>query len=182
MRRDRRLPHAPRCDAILVPQGYCEIAVREGRIWYDNEPQRQLDQEGARHALAKAYRLTDRAQAGRARLDATRPKDRAWTLADYEAEWKVQDMDNGATSLKLLAINWYKRPMRPLLAKSVFCASVALALGIIPASWLAFMYFRARRRRLRIEGHICTSCGYDLRATRERCPECGTVVATGATA
>ena len=36
-------------------------------------------------------------------------------------------------------------------------------------------WVRERRERLRTSASLCRACGYDLRATPERCPECGKV-------
>jgi hypothetical protein len=48
-------------------------------------------------------------------------------------------------------------------------AAYALVLSV-PLQTLIFRTLRNRRRRSR---GMCTACGYDLRATRDRCPECG---------
>ena len=56
-------------------------------------------------------------------------------------------------------------------------AAVAAA-GLLPAAYAAH---RGRARRKERPG-VCRSCGYDLRATPGRCPECGVVPAAAPTA
>jgi hypothetical protein len=51
---------------------------------------------------------------------------------------------------------------------------LALLSALLPAFWLIAELPRRRRRGA---GH-CPSCGYDLRASPERCPECGTMAAS----
>ena len=49
---------------------------------------------------------------------------------------------------------------------------VLICVGLIPAIW------HVRRLHSRRRQGCCLRCGYDLRATPNRCPECGTVPTT----
>jgi hypothetical protein len=50
-----------------------------------------------------------------------------------------------------------------------------LLAGALPAARIFRWVRRNRLRRLRRLAGQCVNCGYDLRATPERCPECGSV-------
>jgi hypothetical protein len=53
---------------------------------------------------------------------------------------------------------------------------LALATALLPTLWI----HRAIVRRRRFGQGRCTECGYDLRATPERCPECGNLATSRA--
>jgi hypothetical protein len=48
---------------------------------------------------------------------------------------------------------------------------IVLVCGLLPIIWL----LKSRRRHERLRHGLCAECGYDLRATLARCPECGMI-------
>jgi hypothetical protein len=57
---------------------------------------------------------------------------------------------------------------------------LALTTGAMPLTRMGLIVRRRVRRSRRIEAGHCLVCGYDLRGSPDRCPECGTVRATAA--
>ena len=54
-----------------------------------------------------------------------------------------------------------------------FPTGYVIAIPFLPLAWLAIKRVIGRRHQ---PGH-CKRCGYDLRATPDRCPECGSIPA-----
>jgi hypothetical protein len=58
---------------------------------------------------------------------------------------------------------------------------LVVACSVIWVPWLLWVVHnqgRNKRRRWRSEHGLCAECGYDMRATPGRCPECGAAVAS----
>jgi uncharacterized paraquat-inducible protein A len=81
-----------------------------------------------------------------------------WRGFGFE-HWIMQSRDNFNDSYGVVFPYW--------------CPALMLAmLSTLSARRL----WREIRMRRRLAAGLCLACGYDLRASTERCPECGTVI------
>jgi hypothetical protein len=154
--------------------------------WVCNDVQHTRTYNTSTHT----YHITERFFSNQGRLNYLRqswtlPHDVAhfgsagstWTHATHPAD---QYHAPGSTFANWLGFGWRTTPFTrggavPVVNYRVWFPhwSIALLTAVAPAAWL-IAYPRRRRRHL--AGH-CRNCGYDLRATPDRCPECGTTPA-----
>jgi hypothetical protein len=82
---------------------------------------------------------------------------------------------NPGASITANSITWFSNLSQSQLAVVIpYWCPTALA-AILPTIF-AFKARRWRRERLRKRLGLCQCCGYDLRASTDRCPECGTAI------
>ena len=86
----------------------------------------------------------------------------------YMAESGAKEQGFGVLRLDTDGYTWqYNR----INAHGVPLWPIVTVLAILPMRWLIAMF----RRRVHHRPGFCDKCGYDLRATPDRCPECGMV-------
>ncbi|HEY7088746.1 MAG TPA: hypothetical protein VH518_11695 [Tepidisphaeraceae bacterium] len=98
--------------------------------------------------------------------------------------WADYDSDRRPNNIVVLECNWpfygrfhvYSYGGRRYLTVWGSYWPIAVATALLPALWIPGLMRRLRASRRRRLG-CCAHCGYDLRATPDRCPECGAVAA-----
>jgi hypothetical protein len=75
-----------------------------------------------------------------------------------------------------LRATWRGNPFRTMWMSSLVLPYPLILAGF-SLPWLVWHRRRSKRKR-NVAMNLCQNCGYDLRASPQRCPECGTVVAS----
>jgi len=106
-----------------------------------------------------------------------------------ERRWfRADQMDQRSAGGRLAGIEWStgRRSLGPVDTEATPAATFQTwASVVVPHAWLvaltaplpAWRIARALRRSRRSRVGLCPRCGYDLRATPDKCPECGAVAA-----
>jgi hypothetical protein len=96
---------------------------------------------------------------------------------DFEDEMKNPDVHRRWSIWRFAyaTLDQVRPSARVTYVQAPFWAVVTLA-AVLPGAWVARQVQFGRRRRRAREG-CCLGCGYDLRQTPQRCPECGLEVA-----
>jgi len=163
---------------LWTSRGLWEMAVRDGVFWIDNEPQRELDRAPDRLLERRVLQLRDRRETI-IRQVAQAPVPTADQARKIGAE--LDDVDQAQIHLEVPWMwpqpwPWPRATITPPAGRSLRCRTAVVSLALFPAMRLLQGAACRRRRAACRKKGICTECGYDLRATRNRCPECGTAV------
>jgi hypothetical protein len=110
----------------------------------------------------------------------------SWVASRYRPGWANAELDVsesferypawralGCGAVRMLTITNHGGPDRRFEAAAVPHWVPAAASAVLPLS----RFVVSLRRRGRRRSGLCAACGYDLRATPGRCPECGTMAA-----
>jgi len=181
-------------DALQFQRGAvrCEIASQFGSVWFSDAPQLQIDLDAVR-ALRQEQRdflaqqdswHEQRQQELREwSLDrrlhtSTRPLPPPPSREPDPRRLGVLGFETQKALSKIQKVPGFPAP-RVRFTYQISHWVIFAAFGLLPLTRLIIVVRRRWRLRRLAERGLCIGCGYDLRFTPDRCPECGRVVGEG---
>lgn len=162
------------------PSGRWEVATDLGRLWPDNSPQVNRDRQtqdqawqSFRSAANQRMQAWDRFAAVKREYEAAREargESAALSVGLRNASMAYAQANANEDRLHMAARSTY---FRTVTNHSMALPVVAAITAALPTIWIALALGQFRRARRTWRG-LCPTCGYDLRASPDRCPECGT--------
>jgi membrane-associated phospholipid phosphatase len=150
-----------------------QLVLNNGKLRADDIPQRFIDRD---RALPAALARVESAERDVADLTAAFVKAGPASAGDAALN-EAYDVASDELQVARDALDAIQAPPDATTEYSLRLSHVALAAAVLPVLWLWF-WLRTRRTLARARAGLCVACGYDLRATPGRCPECGAVPAT----
>jgi hypothetical protein len=96
-----------------------------------------------------------------------------WTTGDVVRD--IDTLDHHTTTRFGFGIDWSIHDGLMTAPKTVHAVRFPLWFPTLVFALVPLALARARYRARRYQRSRCLTCGYDVRATPDRCPECGTV-------
>ena len=150
---------------FIYHEAQWQVAAERGRVRVDNWPEVDFEQRDIRRlqfVVAGWQRVYLGTMLDAPNLESRSPVELAKAVTGVEASRKF------AQARAELA--WWQAAYRAQpVSRSLHLMIPIALLMVLPFVRVAY-WWRGRRRARR---GLCTGCGYDLRATGDRCPECG---------
>jgi len=153
-----------------------QCVSEQGVIWMDNGLQVDAERSTLARILEKAHEEMIFAQIPK---HPPTQSEYAALEAEYEAQLKAGIKPPPSPAEVHLAEyeELKKQQTLPHQLFHVHCKWVISSLAVLPIAYLSLTATQRRRLRMLANAKCCLACGYDLRATPTRCPECGAIPA-----
>jgi hypothetical protein len=158
-----------------------ELRSHKGRLVMDDGPQLLLEREERNRVLDLSW------EKGRQLMDRQHSLVKSLSVANLktpkgdEILTELGRLNEDLMQLTTSEMALLRQPQRQRVVHSTSHWLIATVTALLPLAYLMWCLVTWKRQRMRRIGGLCFMCGYDLRASSSRCPECGTPIPATAT-